>query len=89
MTASANVRRPGLHALPALAKVGIVLAGYVAAVLLAAGAVVINEMFILPPDASDGMAAFGDFVLFVAVLCFASIFPTGLAVYFLMGLRKA
>ena len=82
-------KRAGLKALPAWAKAGLVAGGYAAAILSAYVAVCINDAFMDPVTAQGGMAAFGDLILFVLVFCFVSILPTGLAVYFLIGLRKA
>lgn len=65
--------------------------GYVAAFLLAAGALQlrlwIGAHF---PDAqaSSGMAAFGDSVVFVFILGVAALAPTGLALYFLRPVRR-
>ena len=68
-----------------LAKAGLVIGGYVMACLVAGGAAYINQL--LTPasvlQASGGMSAFGDMILFVGVLGFLALFPTGLAVYFL------
>jgi hypothetical protein len=68
-----------------LVKVGLVLAGYVAAVLLAGAALEVRLLNTQGPeaDASAGMYAFGDGCLFLGVLGFAAIFPTGLALFFL------
>jgi hypothetical protein len=68
------------------AKLGLVLGGYAAAVLAAFGAVYINQL--LTPDAvsnaSAGMSAFGDFILFSGVCGVLAIFPTGLGLFFLI-----
>ena len=66
-------------------KFGVVLAGYVAAVLVASAALEIRLLNTQGPDAqaSAGMSAFGDLLLFLAVFGFGSLFPTGLALYFL------
>lgn len=67
-------------------KTGLVLGGYVLACLLAGLAVYINDLFMNPTvlQASSGMSAFGDLVLFVGVLGCVALFPTGLALYFLL-----
>ena len=68
-----------------LAKLGLVIAGYVAACLIAYGAVYINDLFMDPAvlQASSGMSAFGDLILFIGVFGVLALFPTGLALYFL------
>jgi hypothetical protein len=69
-----------------LAKLGLVVGGYVAACLVASGAVYINGLFTqnAVAQASSGMYAFGDLILFVGVFGFLALFPTGLALYFLL-----
>lgn len=64
---------------------GLVIGGYVAACLIAVGVVYIYEWFTqdAAAQASSGMYAFGDLILFVGVLGFLALFPTGLALYFL------
>ena len=73
----------------ALVKFGVVLAGYVAAVLAAGAAVAVRVANTSGPDAqaSAGMYAFGDGLLFVAVFSAVALFPTGLALYFLRPYR--
>jgi hypothetical protein len=73
----------------AFAKLGVVLAGYVAAVLAASAAVAVRVANTSGPDAqaSAGMYAFGDGLLFVAVFSAVALFPTGLAFYFLRPFR--
>jgi hypothetical protein len=70
-----------------LAKLGLVISGYVAACLVASVAVYVNGLF--TPDAvsqaSAGMSAFGDFILFVGVFGLLAFFPTGLVLYFLLS----
>ena len=72
-----------------LAKVGLVAAGYLAAGLVATLVVAVHEA-VTSSDArgSDGMYAFGDLLLFVAVFGFASLFPTCAAIYFLRARRS-
>ena len=64
--------------------------GYVAAILLAFGVVFIYINFTSGPyrDASSGMYAFGDSLLFIAVFGVISTIPTGLALVFLRQSRK-
>ena len=52
-----------------LAKLGLVIGGYIAACLVAYGAVYINDLFMDPAvlQTSSGMSAFGDLILFVGV----------------------
>lgn len=68
-----------------LMKLGLVFGGYVMACLIASGAVYLNQLFTQDPSqASAGMSAFGDSILFIAVFGFLALFPTGLAIYFLI-----
>jgi hypothetical protein len=73
----------------ALVKFGVVLAGYVAAVLVASAAVAVRVANTSGPDAdaSAGMYAFGDGLLFIAVFSAVGLFPTGLALWFLRPYR--
>jgi hypothetical protein len=73
----------------AFVKFGVVLVGYVAAVLAASAAVAVRVANTSGPDAqaSAGMYAFGDGLLFVAVFSAVALFPTGLALYFLRPFR--
>ena len=67
-----------------LMKFGLVFGGYILACLGAVGAVYVNGLFIQDPtQASAGMSAFGDSILFIGVLGVLALFPTGLALYFL------
>jgi hypothetical protein len=68
------------------ARVGLVLGGYVAALLLAFFAVWLNGAFADPADgsASAGMQSFGDFLLFIGVFVVAAAFPTALGIFFIM-----
>ena len=61
-------------------KFGIVVAGYVAAGLAATATLEIRLLNTQGPDvqASAGMYAFGDLLLFLGVFGFAALFPTGL-----------
>lgn len=68
-----------------LSKVGIVMGGYVLACLIASGVVYVYDMFTqnAASQASSGMYAFGDLILFVGVFGVLALIPTGLALYFL------
>lgn len=70
-------------------KCGVVLAGYVAAVLVAGAALEVRLLNTQGPDAdaSAGMYAFGDALLFLAVFGVAAVPPTGLALFFLRPYR--
>ncbi|MEP6895870.1 MAG: hypothetical protein ABI986_09715 [Chloroflexota bacterium] len=59
--------------------------GYILAYLLAWAAVSIHQLFTqnAAAQASAGVSAFGDLILFIGVLGFLMLFPTGLMVYFL------
>lgn len=78
-----------LQTIPALARAGIVVAGYVVSILLAAGVVSLYISQIDPADydASSGMYAFGEMLVFLAVFGTVSIVPTGLAMVFLKQRR--
>jgi hypothetical protein len=79
-----------MQTLPAMAKAGIVVGGYVAAILLAlcVVSIYINQTSGPGRDASAGMYAFGDSLLFLAVFGVVSTIPTGLALVFLRQSRK-
>jgi hypothetical protein len=68
------------------AKAGLVLGGYVLACPVAVGVVYVNGLFMDPAvlQASSGMSAFGDLILFVGVFGILALVPTGLAFYFLV-----
>ena len=72
-----------------LAKFGVVLAGYVAAVLVANAAVALRIANTSGPDrqASAGMYAFGEGLVFIAVFGAVALVPTGLALWFLRPCR--
>jgi len=72
-----------------LSKFGVVLAGYVAAVLVASATVAVRIANTSGPDAqaSAGMYAFGDGLLFIAVFSAVALIPTGLALFFLRPYR--
>ena len=68
-------------------KVAIVAAGYVLAILIAWAAVAVHAVLTNGPaaQASAGMSAFGDLVLFVLVFGAVSLVPTGAAVFFIFS----
>ena len=70
-------------------KVGVVALGYIAAFVVASAAVGIRIANTSGPDAqaSSGMYAFGDALLFVAVFGIAALAPTGAALFFLRPYR--
>ena len=69
----------------AFRKVALVGGGYVAAALIAVAAVAIAGADTSSPDAqaSSGMSAFGDALLFVAVFGVCALVPTAAALIFL------
>ena len=68
------------------AKVGLVLAGYVAALLVPCAFFWLRELvFPSDPSQAGGMQAFGDLMLFCAMFGFLALFPTALALFFLRG----
>lgn len=72
-------------------KVGMVLGGFALAVLAGIGAVALHDRLgsRVDGDASGGMAAFGDAVLFLAVAGVVAIIPSVIAVLFLAGRRAS
>ena len=70
-----------------LVKLGVVLGGYVVACLIAGAAVYMYQPFTqsAAAQASSGMYAFNDFLLFIGMFGMLSLFPTGLALFFLLG----
>ncbi len=70
-------------------KFGTVPVGYVMAVVVASAAVAVRIADTGGPDAqaSAGMYAFGDGLLFVAVFSAVALFPTGLGLFFLRPCR--
>ena len=74
-----------------LTKLGLVAGGYVAACLLASGLVYVYQLLTdnAATQASSGMYAFGDVLLFIGVFGSLALIPTGLGLYFLVrSLRK-
>jgi hypothetical protein len=70
-------------------KVAVVAGGYIAALLVAFAAVALDIATTSGPDAqaSSGMYAFGDALLFVAVFAACALVPTGAALFFLRPYR--
>jgi hypothetical protein len=73
-----------------LLKGGLVAGGYIAAVLLASAAVAIRIAATSGPEAqaSSGMHAFGDALLFTAVFGVCALVPTGALLVFLRPYRR-
>ena len=71
------------------AKIGVVVAGYLVAFLIAAAVVALNEAFMDPADASasGGMVAFGESLLFLAAFGVAAIPATCAGLFFLRTFR--
>lgn len=71
-------------------KVAIVVGGYLIAFVMAAAAVALHAALTSQSaaQASAGMAAFGDLVLFVAVFGAVALAPTGAAIFFLFSKKK-
>src|SRR5688572_27349702 len=74
----------------ALAKVGLVGGGYIAAIALAVAVVAVYIAVMDSPErqASSGMTAFGDSLLFLAVFGVAAVVPTGAALFWLRPYRR-
>ena len=68
-----------------LAKLGLIIGGYVGAYLLASAVVYVWQLYTqdASAQASAGMYAGGDLILFTGVFGALALIPTGLAVYFL------
>jgi len=66
-------------------KIGLVVAGYAIALVIASVVVAVQAVFMSSVDrqASSGMSAFGDILLFLAVFGAAAIPATGVGLYFL------
>ena len=75
------------HGSGRLRKTSLVLGGYLAAFVLASLAVAIRVAYDPDPDASGGMAAFADSLLFGAVFGSVGLVPTGLGLVFLRRYR--
>ena len=73
-------------------KLGLVTGGYLVACLLASGSVYVYQLLTdnAVAQASSGMYAFGDLLLFLGVFGILALFPTWLALYFLIrSIRKS
>jgi len=73
-----------------LATLSLVIGGYIVACLLAGGAVYVYQLFTQSPaaQASAGMYAFGDLLLFIVLFGVLALLPTGVALYFLLRSSK-
>jgi hypothetical protein len=72
-----------------LAKAALVAAGYLAAGVIATLVVAVNEAVTAGDShGADGMYAFGDLLLFIAVFGSVALFPTCAAIYFLLARRS-
>jgi hypothetical protein len=71
-------------------KVAIVASGYLLALLVSWAAVALHAALTSDANAqaSGGMSAFGDLILFVAVFGAAALAPTGAALFFLLSKKK-
>ena len=69
-----------------LVKLALVFGGYVMACLIASGVVYVWQLSTqnAAAQASAGMYAGGDFILFLTTFGFLALAPTGLAVFFLI-----
>jgi hypothetical protein len=72
-------------------KVVIVVGGYLLAFLMAWASVAIHTKLAgdANADASAGMSAFGDFILFIAVFGVVALLPSGAALFFLLSKKKS
>ena len=86
---SGKIMSPSQAMKPVL-KVAIVAGGYLLAFLLASAAVALHVLLTgeSGAQASGGMAAFGDLVLFVVVFGAVALVPTGAAFFFLLSKKK-
>ena len=73
-----------------LAKLGVIIGGYTLACLVAYGVLYVYQLFTqdASAQASAGMYAFGDLLLFIGIFGVLAVVPTGLAFYFLLKSRK-
>jgi hypothetical protein len=71
-------------------KVAIVAGGYLLAFLMATAAVALHAALTgeSGAQASGGMSAFGDLVLFVAVFGAVALVPTGMGLFFLLSKKR-
>jgi hypothetical protein len=66
-------------------KVAVVAAGYAGSFVLALASAT-AQSYVWPADqASGGMAAFGDFILFVGIFGCLALMPTGVAIYWIVA----
>ena len=70
------------------AKLGVVLAGYVVAFLVASAAVEAWARLHPSPDSSGGMQAFGDSLRVLGLFGFLAVIPTALGLYFLRSSER-
>jgi hypothetical protein len=75
---------------PYVKKLIVLAAGYIAALVIAVAAVALRIKFLSGPDeeASSGMYAFGDALLFVTVFSICALVPSGAALFFLRPYRR-
>jgi hypothetical protein len=73
-----------------LLKVAIVAGGYLLAFLMASAAVALRAALTSgsAAQASSGMSAFGDMVLFIVVFGAVALVPTGAGFFFLLSKKK-
>src|SRR5579863_9161831 len=71
-----------------LSKLGLVLSGYAAAMVIAFAVSYLLDLLNRSSDASGGMQAFGDFLRFLAIFGVLALSPTALALYFLRSFEK-
>ena len=72
-------------------NVVIVVGGYVLAFLIAWASVAIHTKLAgdANAEASAGMSAFGDFILFITVFGVVALLPTGAAMFFIFSKKKS
>ena len=72
-----------------IVKIGLVIVGFILAFAVASFAVYLNDLRTAQfQDQSSGMVAGGEMILFIGVFAFCSVFPTGLALFFLRSEEK-
>ena len=73
-----------------ITKTGVVLGGYIAAFAVASVLVYIRQLLTSDAvaQASSGMSAFGDLMLFLMIFTVLALIPTGFALYFLRPYKK-
>jgi hypothetical protein len=85
--ANVAVRRMG-NGMSGLYKLGVVLTGYAAALLLTYACFYLLRWIRPSQDSSGGMQAFGDLLLLIGLFGFLALIPTALALYFLRPFEK-